>query len=102
MTEQVEVTQADREAAAAVAIASDLRLIILEGRMDEHIYTQAFARHRIAAQAELLEALEDAKHGLAAMTIALEEQEFFTVAARLRAFVERAETALASVKGHEQ
>lgn len=58
MTKQVKVTQADREAAAAVAIVSDLRPIILEGRMDWHIYTQAFARHRIAAQAELLEALE--------------------------------------------
>ena len=69
----------------------------------------ALERHRIQSTAEvtaqrdaLAEALDDARHGLAAMTIALEEQEFFTVAARLRAFVERAETALASVKGQEQ
>lgn len=99
MTEQVEVTQADREAAAAVAIASDLRLIILEGRMDEHIYTQAFARHRIAAQAELLEALEDAERGLTAITAALSEQQFLTVAKKVGAYAERAAAAIAKAKG---
>lgn len=49
MTEQVKVTQADRDAAQALCASGWTHA------------TEAFARHAIAAQAELLEALENAR-----------------------------------------
>lgn len=47
----VEVTKADREAAASVAVLTEMRGLIRAGKADHH--AEAFARHRIAAaQAE--------------------------------------------------
>ena len=43
----VEVTQADREAAASVAVLPEMRELILAGRADHH--AEPFARHRTAA-----------------------------------------------------
>ena len=42
----VEVTDADREAAAAIAVLSEMRELILSGRADHH--AEPFARHRLA------------------------------------------------------
>lgn len=42
----VEVTQADREAAAAIAVLPEMRELILSGRADHH--AEPFARHRHA------------------------------------------------------
>lgn len=46
--EPVEVTQADREAAASVAVLTEMRELILSGRADHH--AEPFARHRHAAE----------------------------------------------------
>ena len=46
----VEVTQADRKAAASVAVLVEMRELILAGRADHH--AEPFARHRIAALEE--------------------------------------------------
>ena len=43
------VTDADREAAAAIAVLPEMRDLILAGRADHH--AEAFARHREAAEA---------------------------------------------------
>lgn len=48
MTEPT-VTQADREAAAAIAVLVEMRELILAGRVDHH--AEAFARHREQAHA---------------------------------------------------
>ena len=42
----LEVTQADREAAASVAVLPEMRVLILSGRADHH--AEPFARHRLA------------------------------------------------------
>lgn len=53
----VEVTQADREAAASVAVLVEMRELIRSGRADHH--AEPFARHRVAAaQAERVAVLE--------------------------------------------
>ncbi len=44
----IEVTQADREAAASIAVLVEMRELIREGRADHH--AEPFARHRIAAE----------------------------------------------------
>jgi hypothetical protein len=49
----VEVTQADREAAASIAVLVEMRELIREGRADHH--AEPFARHRIAARDASLE-----------------------------------------------
>jgi hypothetical protein len=49
----VEVTQADREAAASIAVLVEMRELIREGRADHH--AEPFARHRIAARDAALE-----------------------------------------------
>ena len=49
----VEVTQADRKAAASVAVLVEMRELIREGRADHH--AEPFARHRIAAENAALE-----------------------------------------------
>lgn len=43
----VTVIQADREAAASVAVLAEMRELILAGRADHH--AEPFARHRVAA-----------------------------------------------------
>lgn len=58
------VIQADREAAASAYFAwigpnHVIPAKIREGRADDHSLVQAFARHRIAGQAELVGAAED-------------------------------------------
>jgi len=45
----VEVTQADREAAASVHASRHLAACITDGEMDGNNVVQAFARHRLAA-----------------------------------------------------
>jgi hypothetical protein len=50
----VKVTDADREAAASVAVLPEMRELILAGRADHH--AEPFARHRIAGAAALIEA----------------------------------------------
>lgn len=49
---QVEVTQADREAAASVAVLVEMRELILAGRADHH--AEPFARHRLAERAKIV------------------------------------------------
>ncbi len=49
----IEVTQADREAAASIAVLVEMRELIREGRADHH--AEPFARHRIAAENAALE-----------------------------------------------
>lgn len=49
----VEVRQADREAAASIAVLVEMRELIREGRADHH--AEPFARHRIAARDAALE-----------------------------------------------
>ena len=44
----VEINQADREAAASIAVLVEMRELIREGRADHH--AEPFARHRIAAE----------------------------------------------------
>lgn len=63
----VEVKPCDREAAADMATATELREIIRSGRFDDHPYTQAFAAHREAAIAPLVEMLEEAERALEAV-----------------------------------
>ena len=46
----VEVTQADRKAAASVAVLVEMRELILAGRADHH--AEPWAAHRIAALEE--------------------------------------------------
>ncbi len=46
----VEVTQADRKAAASVAVLAEMRELILAGRADHH--AEPWAAHRIAALEE--------------------------------------------------
>ena len=43
------ITEADREAAASIAVLVEMRDLILAGKADHH--AAAFARHRIAAEA---------------------------------------------------
>jgi len=54
MRPAIEVTQADREAAASVAVLTEMRELILAGRADHH--AEPFARHRIAGVKAGLEA----------------------------------------------
>ena len=49
----VEINQADREAAASIAVLVEMRELIREGRADHH--AEPFARHRIAARDAALE-----------------------------------------------
>ena len=49
----VEINQADREAAASIAVLVEMRELIREGRADHH--AEPFARHRIAAENAALE-----------------------------------------------
>ena len=72
MTE-VLVTQADREAAAAYVretCSEAMRVLgagsgIIAGEIDDHPAVQAFARHRIAGQAELQELLREQHEAMA-------------------------------------
>ena len=49
----VTVTQADRDAAAEIAVLVEMRELILSGRADEH--AMPFARHRTRAAEEMRE-----------------------------------------------
>lgn len=51
--ERVEVTQADRIAAAPMAVLAEMRDLILAGKADH--YAKPFARHREQARREALE-----------------------------------------------
>jgi selenocysteine lyase/cysteine desulfurase len=53
----VEVTQADREAAASVAVLSEIRELILSGRADHH--AEPFARHRLAEREAVVKWLRE-------------------------------------------
>ena len=53
------ITQADRDAAAKIISAAELRPLILSGRFDEHQYVQAFATHREAEAARIVEWLNE-------------------------------------------
>ena len=48
--DKVEVTDADREAAARIAVLTEMRELILAGRADHH--AEPFAHHRQAAMIE--------------------------------------------------
>jgi len=50
---EVEVTQADRIAAAPMAVLAEMRDLILAGKADH--YAEPFARHREQARREALE-----------------------------------------------
>lgn len=61
--EQVQVTQADRDAAAVVLEVCDRPIsafLVRQGRVDDDPVVQAFARHRHTATADALEAMRDA------------------------------------------
>jgi len=58
--EQVQVTQADRDAAEALRGSPAYAL----GFYDHTPFVQAFARHRIEATAEALEAMREAREAL--------------------------------------
>lgn len=47
----VEITKADRAAAASIAVLVEMRELILAGRADHH--AEPFARHRIAASEDM-------------------------------------------------
>lgn len=57
----IEVTQADREAAAAITVLPEMRELILSGRADHH--AEPFARHRIAGVKAGLEAAAQVADG---------------------------------------
>ena len=46
----VEITKADRDAAASLVALAELRPMLLSGRHDDHPYIQAFATHREAGE----------------------------------------------------
>lgn len=60
MTDEVEVTQADRIAAAAIAVLPEMRELILAGRADHH--AEPFARHRQEALKQALKIARAAQY----------------------------------------
>ena len=75
----IEVTQADRKAAASVAVLVEMRELILAGRADHH--AEPFARHRIAAMEEAAKVAD--RHDTGDMT--REDQEARRIATAIRA-----------------
>jgi len=73
MSAPVEVTQADRDAAAPFAFTfgdvatAQLQYDIQAGHRDDHHLVQAFARHRIAAQAEAMKHADALAEALGAL-----------------------------------
>ncbi|ODP39238.1 hypothetical protein [Sphingomonas turrisvirgatae] len=49
----VEITQADRDAAAAITVSPELAEVLRGAGMDEHTYVQAFAKHRSTSTEEV-------------------------------------------------
>lgn len=76
------VTDADREAAAAIAVLPEMRDLILAGRADHH--AEAFARHREAAEARAT-AAEAREAALVAENTAMKEALAMAVAEMSRA-----------------
>jgi len=65
MTDEVEITDGDREAAASVAVLVEMRELILAGKADHH--AEPWARRRMAgyqqAIADVVEWLRVQQHG---------------------------------------
>ena len=65
---EVKVTQADRDAAAEHLRGAGFSMpAIAKGQLDDGALVQAFARHRIAAEAAQLDALREAREALEAV-----------------------------------
>lgn len=57
MTDELEITDGDREAAASVAVLAEMRELILSGRADHH--AEPWARRRMAGyQAAIADVVE--------------------------------------------
>ncbi len=91
----VEVRQADREAAASIAVLVEMRELIREGRADHH--AEPFARHRIAAENAALERAAKVADELGGVRPKTADQEPFraqhtranTIATAIRAILEK-------------
>lgn len=70
MTESVEVTQADRAAAASLNPDGRERDQILRGKRNKTALVQAFARHRLAHSEALTEALRERDQAREALLMA--------------------------------
>lgn len=93
----IEVMQADREAAAKAVKAyrdqknGNWQKRIRDGECDDGVMVQSFARHRIASQAELIEALENIQQEA--------RRDNRTMAHLLKCISHQVGTALAKAKG---
>ena len=65
----VEINQADREAAASIAVLVEMRELIREGRADHH--AEPFARHRIAAENAAQQEITDLRARIAELEVQL-------------------------------
>ncbi len=91
----IEVTQADREAAASVAVLVEMRELILAGRADHH--AEPWAAHRIAAENAALERAAKVADELGGVRPKTADQEPFraqhtranTIATAIRAILEK-------------
>ena len=54
-----DITQADRDAAAATPCVVGFRAIIRAGKLDDNSVVQAFAAHRIATQTAIADMLDE-------------------------------------------
>lgn len=79
----VEVTQADREAAASVAVLVEMRELILAGKADHH--AEPWARHREAGRRAGLEEAYDAARGTNADEYHSGQMAYFTILEAIRA-----------------
>ena len=65
----VEINQADREAAASIAVLVEMRELIREGRADHHV--EPFASHRIAAENAAQQEITDLRARIAELEVQL-------------------------------
>lgn len=73
MSDELEITDGDREAAASVAVLAEMRELILSGRADHH--AEPWALHRQRGK------LEGARLALEAISLIVHDQDRETVAA---------------------
>jgi len=102
--EQVQVTQADRDAAEALRGSPAYAL----GFYDHTPFVQAFARHRIEATAEALEAMREARealgqsaHTLTGATIGKYEVDFKPALELVVRALTRLTAAIAKIEGEQ-
>lgn len=73
MSDELEITDGDREAAASVAVLAEMRELILSGRADHH--AEPWALHRQRGK------LEGARLAIEAISLIIHDQDRETVAA---------------------